>query len=197
MWLAQDQTVVRISLARGVTQFDETRGLASAYAATRWRRDLYVADGRGLNRLDAQAGPGGGRFERVLPTLRNVRQLAAVDDQTLLVGSNSVHALSVDNSGAPQSRPGTTASPQLFAMEPSRAVPGRVWIAHPQGLLRLDQTPAGEFEQTPVANLTWPVYTIAEQDRDILWVADRAGGLARGHWRRAGAEALWHGAGRP
>ncbi len=178
LWLAQDQTVVRIDLARGVTQFDETRGLASAYFATRWRGQLYVADGRGLFRLDATAGPGGGRFERVLPNLRNVRQLAAVDDQTLLVGSNSVHALSVDDSGTTQSELIFT-SPQLFAMEPSRAVPGRVWVAHPQGLLRLDQTPAGEFEQTPVAGLTWPVYTLAEQDRDTLWVADRGGGLWR------------------
>lgn len=178
VWLAQDHTVVRIDLARGLTQFDETRGLASAYVATRWRGDLYVADGRGLFRLDATAGPGGGRFGRVLPNLRNVRQLVSVDEQTLLVGSGGVFALSADAAGELQAQ-SVAALPQLLAMEASRTTAGRVWVAHPQGLLRLDRKGPGRFEQTSVPEVTWPVYTLAEQDRDTLWVADRGGGLWR------------------
>ncbi len=106
-------------------------------------------------------------------------ELAIVDDQTLLVGSNSVHALSVDASGTTAIGAGLLPRRSCSRWSPRAVAPGRVWVAHPQGLLRLDHTPAGEFEQTPVAGLTWPVYTLAEQDSDTLWVADRGGGLWR------------------
>jgi hypothetical protein len=104
LWVAQNKTVTRIDLARGITQYDESRGLPFANTLVRWREQIYVAALFGLYRLNAAPGPGGGNFERMLPDLHHVQYLAVIDDSTMLVGDNAVYAVSADADGTLKSR---------------------------------------------------------------------------------------------
>ncbi len=178
LWLAQDRTIVRLDLTRAVTVYDESRGLASASDAKRWRGVLYASSGVGLFRLRAEAGAGGGRFERVLPSMSGVSSLAVVDDQTMVVSDTGLHSVSMDEHGTLASNrfgPRGDAS----VLEKSRFVPGRVWAAHREGVLRLDRGAAGTFTTTPVPLLSTAIYRISELDANTLWVADRVDGVWR------------------
>ena len=178
LWLAQIKTVTRVDLARGITQYDEDRGLSFANTLARWRGQIYVASLFGLYRLQAAPGPGGGNFERMLPDLHSVQYLAVIDDGTLLVDDNAIYAVSSDPAGKLESRV-ALAVPRALALKASRFVPGRAWVAHAEGVTRLDRAGSGDFVATPVAGLTELISFIEEEDADTLWAATRSGGIFR------------------
>lgn len=178
LWLAQDRSIVRLALARGVTVYDERRGLPSASDVRRWRGDLYASSGVGLFRLRAAEGTGGGRFERVLPQLGDLRSLAVLDDQTLLASGRHVHAVGVGADGELTTQ--LVFRPVLAnVLESSRFAPRRVWIGHSAGVARLDRQADGAILVTPIREYAAPVYRLAELDADGLWVADRVDGVTR------------------
>ncbi|MEZ5468758.1 MAG: response regulator [Lysobacterales bacterium] len=176
VWFTGDRNISRIALSRGVTVYDEGRGLASALDAKRWHGSLYVGSPVGLFQLKAEAGPGGGQFVQVLPDLHDVRALAVVDSGTLLAASTQVHAISLDINGEPVSHIVAATSPATV-LQASSFVPGRVWVGHAGGVLRLDKQADGQFEATPVADLDIAIFRLAEQDRRSVWVADRLDGV--------------------
>lgn len=178
LWLAQDMTIVKVSLEKAVTFFDETRGLPSASGAVRWQGRLYVSGFVGLYRLDEEETYRGGHFEQVLPELTNVRMIAALDRDTLLVDSNGMHAITLDAKGKLIATPLTTASPrEVFAT--SRFTPGRVWMGHANGVQSIDRAADGKLVVTDLPLLTSATYRIGEQDDHTLWVADRVAGVSR------------------
>ncbi len=176
IWFAQDQIVTRLAMARSVSVYDESRGLPSAYEASRWQGQIYVGSNVGLYRLQAAPGPGGGRFERVLPQLKDVRSLAVVDERTLMVIDGDVHQVRAAEDGTLSAGKLGDFEP-ANVLEPSRFVPGRVWVAHAAGLSRFDRAVNGVLQQTDVAGVTAAYYKLAERDRDAVWAADRVGGV--------------------
>ena len=179
LWLAQEANLVRIDLARGISLYDEDRGLPMAYALTRWRGTVHVASGRGLYRLTT-GGDGGGRFERVLPALRNTNALAAVDDDTLLVASGAIFAVTEDDAGVLHART-LVEAPRTSNLVASRFVPGRAWALLANSVVRIDRTGPDQFEATTLPDFSTPVQSVAEEDADTVWLADRAGGVWRVH----------------
>jgi len=180
LWLAQETNLVRIDLARGISLYDESRGLPQAYALTRWRGVVHVASGRGLYRLNAGGDSGGARFERVLPVLRNTNALAAVDGDTLLVASGAVFAITEDATGQLHART-LVEAPRTSNLVASRFVPGRAWALLANSVARIDRTGRDEFAVTPLPDFDTPVQYVAEEDADTVWFADRAGGVWRMH----------------
>ncbi len=176
VWLAQDQSISRVALARAVTVYDETRGLPSAYEAARWQGQLYVASSVGLHRLIAEPGAGGGRFEQVLPQLVDVRSIAVVDEQTMLVIAADVHAVRRDERGVLTAHKIADFNPATV-LEASRYVAGRVWVAHSAGLARIDRDAGGAFVVTAIPDLATAFYKIAERDAHSVWAADRLDGV--------------------
>ncbi len=184
LWLAQERTLTRIDLERGVSVYDQDRGLPAAGAAARWRGELYAASGRGVYRLVAGEGAGGGRFERVLPHMRNVRSIAVLDEDALLLPGSGVHVVTQDAAGELRDHV-VLQAPSVVNLISSRFVPGRVWVLLMNSVARIDRNRAGELEVTTLTGLDWPVHTLVEQDAEQLWLADRAGGL----WRVSVSEA--------
>jgi signal transduction histidine kinase/CheY-like chemotaxis protein len=176
LWFTGDRNISRIALSRGVTVYDEHRGLASALDAKRWRGTLYAGSPLGLFELQAEAGPGGGQFVQKLPQLHDVRSLAVVDDSTLLAASGQVHAISLDQNGELVSRM-VAPTTQASVLQASRFVPGRAWVGHSGGVIRLDQHSDGHFEITQIADLNTAIFRLAEQDARSVWVADRLDGV--------------------
>jgi signal transduction histidine kinase/DNA-binding response OmpR family regulator len=177
LWLAGDRNITRIALSRAVSVYDETRGLVAAYDAERWNSSLYVAGPIGVYRLVAEQGPGGGRFERILPQLRAAQSLAVVNN-TLIIAAGNVHAIRLGADGTPSAQTVATAAPAML-LEASRFTPGRVWVAHTTGIKRLDQRPDGSFVETSVSEIDTAVYKLGEQDGNTLWAADRLDGVMR------------------
>jgi signal transduction histidine kinase/DNA-binding response OmpR family regulator len=187
LWLAQDRTITKISIAKAVTVFDESRGLPSASGATRWKGQLYASSFSGLFRLEAEDGPGAGRFERVLPDLSNVRMIAALDENTLLVDGaglragtrhQGLQAITMNAAGNLVPTPVDSSMP-VEVLEASRFVPGRVWIGHGKGVQWIERDAGGHLLVSSVPLLTSSTYKIGELDDHTIWVADRVDGVTR------------------
>lgn len=187
LWLAQDRSVAKVSIAKAVTVFDESRGLPSASGAARWRGKLYASSFSGLFRLQAEDGPGGGHFERMLAPLTNVRMIAVLDADTLLVDGSGLHTdprrhglltITQRSDGSLASSPIDTHLP-LEVLEASRFVPGRVWIGNGQGVQWIERDAGGSLQVSTVPQLGASTYRIGELDDHTLWVADRVDGVTR------------------
>jgi signal transduction histidine kinase/DNA-binding response OmpR family regulator len=178
LWLAQDRTVTRIALARGVTIHDQSRGLPSAADAERWRGQLYVAANTGLFRLEADSGPGGGQFVQVLPGIRGPRSIAVLDEDSLLVGFNSVLRVFVAADGKIDARPIADVR-QTSVVEASRFVARRAYAAHATGVVRIDLDADDAATVTPVPGANDAYHRLAELDEHTLWLADRRDGVLR------------------
>ena len=178
LWLAQDRSIVRVSLARGISVHDESRGLPSATDATRWGDTIYASSVVGVFRMRSEKGPGGGRFEQVLPTLRDTRALAPLDATYLLAASGGIHAITRDGKGELHSELIADFA-QTVTLETSRFVPGRVWATHITGVVRIDRIPDGRLAVTPVAGIDEAYLRVAELDADTLWLGHRVEGVLR------------------
>lgn len=177
LWLAQQASVVRIDRASGTTRFGIEQGItAGATDAARVGDTLLVASGFGLHALVADA-TGGARFEAVLPRLRNARQLAPVPGG-VLVGSAGVSHVTHRADGT-WSETELLVLPSTSALVASTRVAGRAWAGHASGVHQIDVDASGHAEVHPLAGIDWPVYWIAEDGADALWIADRAAGLWR------------------
>lgn len=186
LWVAQDRTITRLSLARGVTVYDEARGLPSATDARRWRGQLYASSVTGLFRLEAApADLGGGRFVQILPELIQVRSIAVIDDDHLLVAYGGVHDIQVDAEGQLRSELAVKLV-QTSVLERSRWQPRRAFAAHATGVMQIDFNTQGQFAASPVPLLDSAYHRLAKQDADTLWLADRVDGVVRadrlGRW---------------
>lgn len=178
VWLAQDNNIVRVSMARAVTVYDESRGLASASDVKRWQGKLYASSTVGLFRLEADAGLGGGRFERALSMQTAFRSLAVLDANTLLAVNGNLFAITLDVAGKAIARK-VPAVLDTEVLEASRFVPGRVWLGHGSGVQRIEKDAAGNLVVTSIPGLTNASYRVSELDADTLWVADRVDGVLR------------------
>jgi len=175
LWLAQQASVVRIDLASGTTRFGIEQGIVSgASAAARVDGVLLVASGFGLLAL-TPGGDEGARFTAVLPRLRNARQLAPVPGG-VLVGSAGVSLVRGGADGV-WTEQELLALPATLALSASAHVPSRAWAGHAGGVYRIDLD--GGATPRALTQVDWPVFSIAEDGPDALWLADRAGGLWR------------------
>lgn len=173
VWLAQERSLVRIDLASGLTQLGEAQGLpVGAETLRRINGVLYAIGGNYLYRLRPGDGSAAARFERVDgEVLRSVLDVAPAADGLLVVSA-----------GLHRHRDGVTQEILPLAtttsVSASTAVPGRYWLGHQKGLQRVDIDPAGQPMATPMP-VPWPVWQTVETDAQTLWLADRAGHLAR------------------
>jgi signal transduction histidine kinase/DNA-binding response OmpR family regulator len=178
IWIAQERTVVRMDLASGITRFDATNGLQGADEIVRWQGTLFAVDGAAAYQLRAPNDQSSAHFEQIFPELSQTSCLAKLDEQRLLIGGVGLWEIRAakpnDMSIAP--RHGMRICNHMVA---SRFVPGRVWVAWTSGLLRIDTDGPQNVRITALAQFTQPLFSIAEEDAQTVWVADRAGGLWR------------------
>lgn len=173
VWLAQERSLLRVDLGSGFSAFGEAHGLpAGVEQLLRWKGDLYAVGGNYLYRMRPGDGQAAARFERVAgERLRAVYAVAGAGERLL-----------VSSAGLMEWRDGIVQEVVPLAattlISASSRVPGRFWLGHQSGLIRLEDAAEGGFRQTPMP-IAWAAWHVVETADDTLWVADRAGHLAR------------------
>lgn len=176
LWLAQERSITRVGLAQGLSVFDERHGIPSAAQLARWRGDLVVAARSGLLRM--RETPQGGAFDAPVPGLLGLVGVAALDDDVLLATNGALHAVRREGDRWRSERVPVPWG-QVWALEPSRFHPRRVYAGLSKGLLQIDLDDDGSLRLTPLDGVDLPVVRIAEHDADTLWAAGRVSGVLR------------------
>jgi signal transduction histidine kinase/CheY-like chemotaxis protein len=183
LWIAQERTLTTVHLGRGLTRFDATSGLPGADSLERWNGTLFVGQTKALYRMLPGLNMAPARFERVLPTLVSAICMASTfAGKRMFVAGYGLHEVFSAN---PNDASSALRSEQLIdlrvcnRMEASRFVAGRIWVAHTNGLLRVDMTPSGVPVLTPMSQVTTPVDAVAEIDANQLLLFTHGGGTTR------------------
>lgn len=183
LWLAQERTLSIVHLGRGITRFDQASGLPGADSLERWNGLMFVGQTRALYRMLPGQGMTPARFERVLPKLASAICMAnTFAGKRLFVAGYGLHEVLSQVPGDPSS---ALSAKQLIdlrvcnRMEASRFVPGRIWLAHTHGLLRVDMTLTGAPVLTPMPQVSDPVDAVAEIDANQLLLSANGSGTWR------------------
>ena len=178
IWIAQARTVARLDLSHGLSYFDASNGLPGAHQLLRWQQTLFAQDSAGLYQLRPGAGTMAAQFTRVLPQIPQITSMAVLDDARMLLCGGDISEVSGTPTSALKLTP-RTATKVCNVLQRSNFVAGRVWAGTATGLLRIDAQGLQSLRFTAIAQLQNPISEVLEVAANILWIADRAGGLWR------------------
>lgn len=182
LWLAMNDGIVRVALGLPLTRLGRDDGLAGAVLDVLPRDDrCYIATSNGLLMLKPPAfrdpppsADGVPRLTPVTGITRTITDLIDIDDQILASGSEGLFRI---EGATAHSIP--EAGQGLTRMEPSRTVPGRIYIGQRKGvgvfsmqgtrLMALGDLPAIDEE----------IHTLAEAHDGTLWLGTTFQGALR------------------
>ncbi|MCP5048064.1 MAG: hypothetical protein GY940_12900, partial [bacterium] len=171
LWLALDNGISKINYVSPISTFDDRSGLSGiSFSVTHHNRQLFAGTADGLYRLSSAQGKPLPKFLLVKGTRGNYWNLlstgesllAATDGGVFLVLDSSLYAVS---------------KAVAVDLEPSRRVPGRIWVAIKSSLLSLrNRNGSWQLEHRFPRIKQFP-RSIVEDDLGNLWLGTQTEGV--------------------
>jgi signal transduction histidine kinase/CheY-like chemotaxis protein/ligand-binding sensor domain-containing protein len=177
LWICGNVGLTRLEMDPGISFFDMQTGLprSEIFELTRFRGDLYAATWDGLYSLK-KAVPESlpARFRKIPGVTSPIYGLAEVGGELLAGGRKGL--FSFDGS---ELRPVSVPIDRVYALQPSRVIPGRVYVASNDGLVAISRSGAGWRLDGILSELGGGVNGIVESDATELFVST----IKRGFFR--------------
>ena len=141
LWICGNVGLSRLEMDPGISFFDTQTGLprSEIFELTRFRGDVYAATWDGLfllRKVAAESLPA--RFEKIPGATSPISVLAEAGNELLAGGWKGL--FSFDGS---ELKPVPIAIDRVYAIQPSRVTPGRVYTASNDGLVAISRTSEG------------------------------------------------------
>jgi len=169
LWICGSVGLTRLEMHPGISFFDAQTGLprSEIFELTRFRGDLYAATWDGLyslKRVVPEFLPA--RFRKIPGATSPICVLAEAGNELLAGGWKGL--FSFDGS---ELRPVSLPIDRVYALQPSRVIPGRVYVASNKGLIAISRFGEGWRLDGILRELEDGVNGIIESDATELFVS--------------------------
>jgi signal transduction histidine kinase len=169
LWICGNVSLTRLEMDPGIGFFDTQTGLprSEIFELTRFRGDLYAATWDGLYSLrKATAESLPARFQKIPGATSPISVLADVGGELLAGGWKGLFSFE-----GSELKPVSVPIDRVYALQPSRVTPGRVYAASNDGLMAISRSIEGWRLDGTLGEFEGGVNGIVESDAAELFIS--------------------------